>query len=133
MRKYLITFMLLPLFLLAIGCTPKYEEPVDGYTTSSIHGDFPIPESSALLETISSSENPNIDNGVKYEVKGIGGEQGLSTPERYIQEIQDSGWTELKDNRLGHVYFFKKEDTVISLEIRQDSITLYEMTKDAII
>lgn len=131
MRKYHMIFMLLPLFLLAIGCTPRYEEPIDGYKTSTIRDDFPIPESSVLLETITSSDNPNIDNVVTYEVKGIGGEQGLSTPERYFQEVQDSGWTELKENQMGHVHFFKKEDMVIALEIREDSITLYEMIKDA--
>ncbi|MEC0201991.1 hypothetical protein P4H39_05055 [Paenibacillus lautus] len=131
MKKYRTVFMMLPIILLAIGCTPRYEEPVDGYKPSSVYDDFPIPESAALLQTIPEPENPNIDNGAKYEVKGIGGEQGLATPVRYFHEIQAAGWTELEVKRMGHVHFFQKDDTVIALEVREDSLEVYEMIKDA--
>lgn len=131
MKKYRTVFMMLPIILLAIGCTPRYEEPVDGYKPSSVYEDFPIPESAALLQTIPEPENPNIDNGAKYEVKGIGGEQGLATPVRYFHEIQAAGWTELEEKRMGHVHFFQKDDTVIALEVREDSLEVYELIKDA--
>ncbi|ACX66554.1 MULTISPECIES: hypothetical protein [Bacillales] len=131
MKKYLTAIIVLPLFLLAVGCTPRYEEPVDGYKPSSVDDDFPIPESAALMKTIPEPENPNIDNGAEYEVKGIGGEQGLATPKRYFQEIQAAGWTQLEEKQMGHVHFFQKDDTVIALEVREDSLTVYEMIKDA--
>lgn len=131
MKTYIAPFIVLSFILLAIGCTPEYEEPVDGYKPSSVNDDFPIPESAVLLQTIPEPENPNIDNGAKYEVKGIGGEQGLATPERYFQEIQSSGWTELKENQMGHVHFFQKDDTVIALEVREDSLEVSEMIKGA--
>lgn len=125
MRKNTIIIVMLSLFFVAIiGCTSVYEEPVDGYKTSSVHDDFPIPNSAVLTKTITETENPNIDNGAKYEVKGIGGEQGLALPTRYFQEIQASGWTELEDKRMGHLHFFEKDDKVISLEV-------YEMIEGA--
>ncbi|KOP67529.1 hypothetical protein AMS62_21500 [Bacillus sp. FJAT-18019] len=132
MRKNTIIIGMLSLFFVAlIGCTSVYKEPVDGYKSSSVHDDFPIPNSAVLTTTVTETENPNIDNGAKYEVKGIGGEQGLSLPTRYFQEIQASGWAELEDKRMGHLHFFEKDDKVVALEIRENSIEVYEMVEDA--
>jgi len=132
MRKNTIVIVMLTLFFMAIiGCTPVYEEPVDSYKSSSVHDDFPIPNSAVLTKTITETENPNIDNGAKYEVKGIGGEQGLSLPTRYFAEIQASGWDELEDKRAGHFHYFEKDAKVIALEIRENSIGVYEMVENA--
>lgn len=68
---------------------------------------------------------------VKYELKNIGGELGLYPPESYLNKLRNSGWVELKDKRLGHVQFFEKEDTVIAIEIHEDTFSIYEMNKDA--
>ncbi|KOR90110.1 hypothetical protein [Paenibacillus solani] len=130
-RNTTIIVILSLLFSAIIGCTSVYEEPVDSYKSSSVHDDFPIPNSATLLQTITETGNPNIDNGAKYEVKGIGGEQGLSLPTRYFEEIQASGWDELEDKRAGHFHYFEKDAKVIALEIRENSIGVYEMVENA--
>lgn len=133
MKKNTIIMVMLSLFFVVlIGCTSVYEEPVDTYKTSSVHDDFPIPNSATLLQTITETGNPNMDHGAKYEVKGIGGEQGLTLPTRYFQEIQTYGWVELEDKRAGHFHYFEKDDKVVALEIRENSIGVYEMIEDAI-
>lgn len=77
------------------------------------------------------SSNPNIKIGVKYELDNIGGEQGLYRPDSYFNKLEDVGWVELEDKRLGHVQFFEKEGTVIAIEIHEDTFDIHEMNKDA--
>lgn len=98
---------------------------------SSINAEIPIPKNAKEIEVITNSNNPNIKIGAKYELDNIGGEQGLYRPDSYFNKLSDDGWIELEDKRLGHVQFFEKKDTVIAIEIHEDSFDIHEMNKDA--
>ncbi|AJS58751.1 hypothetical protein [Paenibacillus sp. IHBB 10380] len=130
MKKYLIAFMLLPLLIFANGCRPSNDEEI-GYKESSINDEIPIPKNAKQIEITTNSSNPNIKIGVRYELKNIGGEQGLYPPKSYFQKLKDLGWMELEEKRMGHVQFFKKDDTVIAIEIHEDTINIYEMNTGA--
>ncbi|MEK5238301.1 hypothetical protein NST99_21670 [Paenibacillus sp. FSL L8-0470] len=130
MNKCFFAVILLSSLLFANGCTTsKHVET--GYAESAIHDDFPIPEAAKQGEITTNSANPNIKIGVSYELDNIGGEQGLYPPESYFQKLDDAGWAELEDRRMGHVQFFEKEDTVIAIEIHEDTFQLYEMKPGA--
>ncbi|MEK4155880.1 hypothetical protein [Paenibacillus odorifer] len=127
MNKYLLAFIWLPLILFTSGCTSSAQE----YGVSSINAEIPIPKNAKEIEVITNSNNPNIKIGAKYELDNIGGEQGLYRPDSYFNKLSDDGWIELEDKRLGHVQFFEKKDTVIAIEIHEDSFDIHEMNKDA--
>lgn len=130
MKKYLFTFILLSLSILVTGCTSSTQE-VQEYGVSSINAEIPIPKKAKEIEVTTTSSNPNIKIGVKYELDNIGGEQGLYRPDHYFNKLEDAGWVELEDKRLGHVQFFKKEDTVIAISIHENTFDIHEMIKDA--
>ena len=130
MKKYLFTFILLSLSILVTGCTSSTQE-VHEYGVSSINAEIPIPKKAKEIEVTTTSSNPNIKIGVKYELDNIGGEQGLYRPDHYFNKLEDAGWVELEDKRLGHVQFFKKEDTVIAISIHENTFDIHEMIKDA--
>ncbi|HEY2491690.1 MAG TPA: hypothetical protein VGI33_01975 [Paenibacillus sp.] len=130
MKKYLIAFILLPLLIFTNGCTPSNDEEI-GYKESSINDEIPIPKNAKQIEITTNSSNPNVKIGVRYELENIGGEQGLYPLNSYFQKLKDLGWVELEDRRMGHVQFLKKDDTVIAIEIHEDTIDIYEMNRDA--
>ncbi|OZQ73222.1 hypothetical protein [Paenibacillus odorifer] len=130
MNKYLLAFIWLPLILFTSGCTSSAQEEQE-YGVSSINAEIPIPKNAKEIEVITNSNNPNIKIGAKYELDNIGGEQGLYQPDSYFNKLSDDGWIELEDKRLGHVQFFEKKDTVIAIEIHEDSFDIHEMNKDA--
>ncbi|OME06548.1 hypothetical protein BSK64_10520 [Paenibacillus odorifer] len=130
MKKYLFTFILLSLSIFVTGCTSSAQEEQE-YGVSSINAEIPIPKNAKEIEVTTTSSNPNIKIGVKYELDNIGGEQGLYRPDGYFNKLNDAGWIELEDKRLGHVQFFEKKDTVIAIEIHQDTFDIHEMNKDA--
>ncbi|OMD60938.1 hypothetical protein [Paenibacillus odorifer] len=130
MNKYLLAFIWLPLILFTSGCTSSTQEEQE-YGVSSINAEIPIPKKAKEIEVTTTSSNPNIKIGVKYELDNIGGEQGLYRPDGYFNKLNDAGWIELEDKRLGHVQFFEKKDTVIAIEIHQDTFDIHEMNKDA--
>ncbi|MEK3767624.1 hypothetical protein MKY14_03665 [Paenibacillus sp. FSL R5-0887] len=130
MKKYLFTFILLSLSIFVTGCTSSAQEEQE-YGVSSINAEIPIPKNAKEIEVTTTSSNPNIKIGVKYELDNIGGEQGLYRPDGYFNKLNDAGWIELEDKRLGHVLFFEKKDTVIAIEIHQDTFDIHEMNKDA--
>lgn len=126
MKNSGIIFFLLSLLLLISGCTPsKYE--ITGYTGSSINGEIPVPVNAKQLSITTHSDNPNIKTGITYELKHIGGEQGLYVPSDYFEKLSEAGWVELEEERMGHVHFLKKSDTVIAIEIREDTFDIFEM------
>ncbi|OMD78759.1 MULTISPECIES: hypothetical protein [Paenibacillus] len=130
MNKYLLAFIWLPLILFTSGCTSSAQEEQE-YGVSSINAEIPIPKNAKEIVVITNSNNPNIKIGAKYELDNIGGVQGLYRPDGYFNKLNDAGWIELEDKRLGHVQFFEKKDTVIAIEIHQDTFDIHEMNKDA--
>ncbi|WP_405143870.1 hypothetical protein MHI48_10240 [Paenibacillus sp. FSL H7-0942] len=130
MKKILLTLCMLPLLIWVQGCTPATYE-IEGYTASSMNPDIPVPTNAKLIENIAYSDHPTLKEGVKYELKHIGGEQGLYPPMDYFQKLADTGWVELEEERLGHVHFLKKDTTVIAIEIREDTFQITELVKGA--
>lgn len=110
--------------LFTTGCTPTYDEK-KGYKQASINPSFPVPENAVQSEL--EYGNPIIKDGVKYNLKNIGGEQGLYPPNGYLAEIENWGWNEIEDERIGSMHVYKKDGTVMWLDINQDFIGLYEL------
>ncbi|MGG4398879.1 hypothetical protein ABEW61_02030 [Paenibacillus amylolyticus] len=130
MKKILLTLFMLPLLIWVQGCTPATYE-IEGYTASSMNPDIPVPTNAKLIENITYSDDPNLKKGANYEMKHIGGEQGLYPPMDYFQKLADTGWVELEEKRLGHVHFLKKDTTVIAIEIREDTFQITELVEGA--
>ncbi|MEC0128107.1 hypothetical protein [Paenibacillus pabuli] len=129
MKNYLILSILLPLLLFSSGCTPSTYE-ITGYTGSAINDEIPVPMNAKQLSITTYSDNPNMKTGIKYELKHLGGEQGLYVPSDYFEKLSAAGWVELEEERMGHVHFLKKSDTVIAIEIREDTFEIVEMMPD---
>ncbi|GAB1155762.1 hypothetical protein YWY31_17870 [Paenibacillus illinoisensis] len=129
MKNLRIPVIMLTLLLITSGCASATYE-ITGYTSSSIIADIPVPTNAKPLKVTTDSANPNIKISETYELKHIGGEQGLYTPADYFQKLHDEGWVELEENRMGHVHFLKKNDTVVAIEIREDTFEIHEMKKD---
>ncbi|WFR61998.1 hypothetical protein P9222_27545 [Paenibacillus amylolyticus] len=107
MKKIALTLCLLPLLIWIQGCASATYE-IEGYTGSSLNPDIPVPSNAKLIENIAYSDHPTLKKGVTYELKHIGGEQGLYPPMDYFQKLADTGWVELEEERLGHVHFLKR-------------------------
>ncbi|RAJ01336.1 hypothetical protein DET54_102827 [Paenibacillus pabuli] len=131
MKNFGIMFILLSLLLLISGCTPSTYE-ITGYTGSSINNEIPVPVNAKQLSVTTHSDNPNIQTGIKYELKHIGGEQGLYVPSDYFEKLFEAGWVEVEEERMGHVHFLKKRDTIIAIEIQEDTFEIFEMRQDFI-
>lgn len=129
MLKFWFTILLLGILTACASTDASTYETEAGYKKSAVNEDFIVPINAEQQEV--DFDNPNILKGSKYILKGIGGDQGLYPPLRYFQELEKSGWGELKDKRMGHVHFFKKNETVISVVVKEDFIIVYEMKKDA--
>ncbi|SDJ87411.1 MULTISPECIES: hypothetical protein [Paenibacillus] len=126
MKNFGIMFILLSLLLLISGCTPSTYE-ITGYTGSSINNEIPVPVNAKQLNVTTYSDNPNIKTGIKYELKHIGGEQGLYVPSDYFEKLSEAGWVEVEEERMGNVHYFKKSDTIIAIEIQEDTFKIFEM------
>ena len=110
--------------LLLFGCSPSINE-TNSYKKAEINEEIPVPANAKLsTETF---DDPNIEKGEKYILKNIGGEQGLYPPKEYFEEIKNWGWEELKSEQNGHVHFFSKGETIMSIVIKEDYFQLYEM------
>lgn len=115
------------LVLLLVGCSSSYTETA-GYKKAGISDDIPVPANAESRKV--KFDNPNILKGEKYKLKDIGGEQGLYPPDGYFDELKNWGWDELEGEQMGHVYFFKKGNTVISLVIHENYFNLFEMKEE---
>ncbi|MGC5771194.1 hypothetical protein [Paenibacillus pabuli] len=129
MKNVWFLFILLPLLLLNCGCTPSTYE-ITGYTGSAINDEIPVPVNAKQLGITTYSDKPNMKTSIKYELKHIGGEQGLYVPSDYFEKLSEAGWVEVEEERMGHVHFLKKSDTVIAIEIREDTFEIFEMRQD---
>lgn len=120
-------FIICLLFLCLGGCSSTNEE-ITSYIKAGINEDFPVPANSESSKA--KFNNIYIKTGEKYSLKNIGGEQGLYPPSDYFEEINNWGWEELEEERMGHVHFFSKGNTIISIVIKEDYFELYEMKED---
>ncbi|HBU81136.1 MULTISPECIES: hypothetical protein [Paenibacillus] len=127
MKNFWFLFILVPLLLLISGCTTASTYEITGYTGSSINNEIPVPVNAKQLSLTAYSDNPNYKEGIKYELKHIGGEQGLYVPSDYFEKLSEAGWVELEEERLGHVHFLKKSDTIIAIEFQEDTFEIVEM------
>ncbi|MFS0869965.1 hypothetical protein [Paenibacillus xylanilyticus] len=128
MKSLRVQLIMFTVLLLASGCSsPTYE--ITGYTDSSINEDIPVPENATPLSVTSNSANRNVKISAKYELKHIGGEQGLYTPTDYFQKLREEGWSELEESRMGNVHFLQKDDTVIAIEINENTFEIHEMKR----
>ena len=107
---------------------PNYDYESDGYKKSLVNEEFPVPVNAESSNA--QYNNPNVKYGEKYSIENIGGELGIYPPQEYFEEIERWGWKEVENERMGHVQFFKKEDTIISFVIQEDYFHLYEMKED---
>ncbi|RAW17250.1 hypothetical protein DC345_09210 [Paenibacillus taichungensis] len=126
MKNFGFVFILLSSLLLTSGCTPSTYE-ITGYTGSSINDEIPVPVNAKQVSLTTHSDNPNIQKGIKYELKYIGGEQGLYVPSDYFEKLSEAGWVEVEEERMGNIHFFLKSNTVIAIEIQEDTFDIFEM------
>ncbi|WKL01025.1 hypothetical protein Q0F98_29785 [Paenibacillus amylolyticus] len=130
MKKIILTLCMLPLLIWVQGCAPATYE-IEGYTASSMNPDIPVPTNAKLIENITYSDDPNLKKGAKYELKHIGGEQGLYPPMDYFQKLADTGWVRIGGRTTGACTFSEKDITLIAIEIQEDSFQITEMVKAA--
>ena len=105
-------------------------EPVDPLR-STVLAELPVPEGARQTEILTGSSNSNIRIGVRYEKENIGGELGLYPPQEYFQMLQEAGWTEDEDKRMGHVHFFSKDKAQITIRVGEDELRVYEMLEES--
>ncbi|MGE6489715.1 hypothetical protein [Paenisporosarcina sp. NPDC076898] len=123
--KKMIVILLFSFLLCACNEQGQKNSNVDGYKKSEINEEIPVPANAVASEL--NFNNPNINNGIKYNLENIGGEQGLYPPLNYFEEMKKWGWEEVENERAGHAHFFRKGDTVISIIVKEDYFKLYEM------
>ncbi|WP_426334458.1 hypothetical protein ACN9MH_09765 [Paenibacillus silvae] len=126
-----ILFILLFLFFIFWTQRPAvstYE--IKGYTLSALHKDIPVPANAKLIESKAYSDHPTLELSETYELKHIGGEQGLYPPVDYFQKLHDAGWVELKEERLGHMHILNKGDVRVAIEIRENTFQLFLLHSD---
>ncbi|MDM5278667.1 hypothetical protein QUF95_14785 [Paenibacillus silvae] len=126
-----ILFILLFLFFIFWTQRPAastYE--IKGYTSSALHKDIPVPANAKLIESKAYSDHPTLELSETYELKHIGGEQGLYPPVDYFQKLHDAGWVELKEERLGHMHILNKGDVRVAIEIRENTFQLFLLHSD---
>lgn len=103
---------------------------IKGYVSSALHRDIPVPANAKLIESAAYSDHPTQSRSETYELKHIGGEQGLYPPEDYFQKLHEAGWTELKEERMGHIHVLNKEEVRIAIEIREDTFQIFLLHSD---
>ena len=91
---------------------------ITGYTSSALHQDLPVPANAKLIESKAYSDHPTLSRSETYELKNIGGEQGLYPP------------VELEEERMGHVHFLNKGDVQIAIQIQENTFQLSLLHSD---
>ncbi|WP_096186019.1 hypothetical protein [Evansella halocellulosilytica] len=123
-RKMLLFIQIISLLLLLIACTDKYSEQV-GYKPSQIHDQIPVPKNAEMIN--GEANNETIKESVFYKLNKIGGEQGLYPPLAYIEEIEEWGWEQLEEERMGGTFTFIKEDIKIWVIIDEDGFSIHTL------
>lgn len=122
--KRLFIFLLIVSVL--VGCSNVYSEE-EGYRMAVINHGFPVPKNaSEIRPEICTTE---IAKSAKYKLKDIGGEQG-EPPMHYLAEIEEWGWTELEDQRVGNIHYYKKEGKIMSLVFQKNVFDVFEMSDE---
>ncbi|UTR16778.1 hypothetical protein MM221_09810 [Salipaludibacillus sp. LMS25] len=120
--KRIIFLFILSLFIILGACANIYNDQV-GYKASQIHDQIPVPKNAEI--TSGEANNQKIKESVFYKLNGIGGQQGLYPPMSYIEKIEEWGWKQLKEERLGGKFTFIKEETKIWVIIDEDSFSIH--------
>lgn len=123
---------LLAVLLAASGCAADGERPAMEYAASSIRSDIPVPKQANERMHAAPFDNPSLVKGARYELRNIGGEQGLYPPGDYLQKLEDEGWKEAEDERLGHTHIFEKDGTRIAVTVHEHYFDIYEMAPAAV-
>ncbi len=122
--------LLLPLLVMSSACSAADSEG-KGQAQGSLFADFPVPGYASQVGVITDTANPNIRQGVKYELQSADGAQAGDPPKDYWEQLQAAGWSELKEDRIGHVQFFRKEGTTVAVELHEGTMEVYEMKEGA--
>lgn len=122
--KRLLIFLLIVSVM--AGCSNVYSEE-EGYRMAVINHGFPVPKNASEIRAeICTTE---IAKSAKYKLNDIGGNQG-EPPAHYLAEIEDWGWTELEDQRVGNVHYYKKEGKIMSLVFQKHIFDVFEMSDE---
>ncbi|MCR6108940.1 hypothetical protein HXA35_01080 [Bacillus sp. A301a_S52] len=120
--KMAIFLLILPFLIIFDACANIYNGQV-GYKASQIHDQMPVPKNAEI--TSGEANNQKIKESVFYKLNGIGGQQGLYPPMSYIEKIEESGWKQLKEERMGGNFTFIKEETKIWVIIYENSFSIH--------
>ncbi len=110
------------ILVLMAGCSNEIS-----YQSLGTHSNFPIPENVKQLN--GKAKNPNIEKYVKYKWKEAG--EIRSIPPAYLKVIKSKGWEERKEEQLGTVRFFEKNETIIALSTHDGFFTLSKLKNDS--
>ena len=122
--KRLLIFLLIVSMM--AGCSNVYSAE-EGYRMAIINQGFPVPKNaSEIRPEICTTE---IAKSAKYKLKDIGGKQG-EPPAHYLEEIEKWGWTELVNQRVGNVHYYKKEGKIMSLVFQEHIFDVFEMSDE---
>ncbi|KAB8127379.1 hypothetical protein F9U64_17870 [Gracilibacillus oryzae] len=121
------TIICLYLTGILVGCSTAAGE-ISGFEKSTVNKEVPVP--SNAIPGDAHFDNPHINKGKRYHLDNIGGDQGLYPPQEYFEEIKNWGWEELEKEQMGHVHFFKKGETIISIVLEEDYFQLYEIKEE---
>lgn len=126
-----VLFIVLLSFFIFWALRPSnFTYEITGYTSSALYQDIPVPANAELIESKAYSDHPTLAFSETYELKHIGGEQGLYPPIDYFQKLHDSGWVEQNEERMGHVHMLNKGDVKIAIEIRENTFQIYLLHSD---
>lgn len=119
-------FILLLLALVTAGCSNVYNHE-EGYRMAHINSGFPVPKNAYEI-------NPEdcvgeISKAAKYELKGIGDEDG-NPQEQYLQTIEEWGWTDQVEQRRGAIHYYEKNGKVMLLNIHRDVFDVFEVVEN---
>lgn len=123
--KRIAGILIIGVWLLS-GCSYTFAHE-DGYRMAVINEGFPVPNNA--YEVKPEDCTTEIAKSAKYKMNDIGDEEGTPPPE-YLKEIEKWGWTEMLDERVGNVHYFKKNGKIMSLIIQRDVFDVFEMSDE---
>lgn len=95
------------------------------FTESKSISGFPVPTEAII--SITNNLDIRFIHTASYQYENIGGEQGLYPEEEYLKEIEQWGWLENKEERMGHKYQFEKDGREVWFIIHEDRFSVLEL------